>query len=40
MTILHEDELENAHLAMHRRLKKKIPTWANRKQIIFQYDSN
>ncbi len=35
MTILHDDELENPHLATVRRRKKKTPSWANSKFFLF-----
>ncbi len=35
MTILHDNELENTHLATVRRRKKKIPSWANSKFSVF-----
>jgi len=35
MTILHEDELENPHLATVRRRKKTIPSWANSNYLLF-----
>lgn len=37
MTILHDDELENTHLATIRRRKKKIPSWANSKWSLFSF---
>ncbi|CAF1458829.1 unnamed protein product [Rotaria sordida] len=33
MTIFHDDELNNTRLAMIRRRKKKIPTWAEKDQL-------
>jgi hypothetical protein len=35
MTILHDDELDNPHLATLRRRKKKIPSWAKSKIFFF-----
>lgn len=37
MTILHDDELDNTQLAILRRRKKKIPSWANSKYFVLLF---